>query len=65
MPFFWKPTDELSGSTVLEVLLEAHAECDEDARYGVEYVVEKLYGIKMFRALEAGEEITDAHYAGG
>ena len=49
---------------MLEVLLQAHDECDEDARYGVEYVVERLYGVKMFHALEAGEEITDAYYEG-
>jgi hypothetical protein len=65
MPYFWKPTDQVPGSTVLEVLLEAHAECGEDETYGIEYAVEKLYGVKMFNALAAGEEITDAHYADG
>jgi hypothetical protein len=65
MPLVWKPGDQLPASAVLEVLLEAHAECGEDETYGIEYVVEKLYGVKMFNALAAGEEITDAHYADG
>jgi hypothetical protein len=65
MPYFWKPSDQVPASTVLEVLLEAHAECGEDETYGIEYAVEKLYGVKMFNALAAGEEITDAHYADG
>jgi hypothetical protein len=64
MPYFNKPTDTATGAAVLEVLLRAHAECDEDSVYGVEWAVEQLYGVRMFQALAAGEEIEDHHYAG-
>jgi hypothetical protein len=65
MPYFLSPNDTASGAAVLEVLLRAHAECGEDETYGIEYAVEQLYGVKMFQALAAGEEITDAHYQDG
>ena len=64
VPIFWTPSDRVAGSAVLEVLLQAHADCGADDRYGVEYAVAKLYGIKMSQALAVGEEITDAYYAG-
>ena len=65
MPYFFTPSDTASGAAVLEVLLRAHAECGEDETYGIEFAVEQLYGVRMFQALAAGEEITDAHYEAG